>query len=107
MGETEKLNLHKVVRTVRGELKSATLDLKANPSQAKAGPWGYEVGPLSIPAMVGTLTAHCHPAQTLTPARTEVKQGAKSPVKAETNDPWRAECEQTHRSRETPEGSRR
>ena len=68
MGEREKQNLHKVVRTVTGELKSATLDLKANPSQAKAGPWGYEVGPPSIPAMVGTLTAHCHPAQTLTPA---------------------------------------
>lgn len=107
MGEREKQNLHKVVRTVTGELKSATLDLKANPSQAKAGPWGYEVGPPSIPAMVGTLTAHCHPAQTLTPAGTEVKQGAKSPVKAEINVPWRAECEQTHRSGETPEGSRR
>ena len=101
MGEREKQSLYKVVRTVRGELKSATSDLKANPSQAKAGPWGYEVGPLSIPAMVGTLTAHCHP------VRTEVKQGAKSPVKAEINVPWRAECEQTHRSGETLEGSRR
>lgn len=77
-------------------------NLKANPSQAETGPCRYRVSPLSIPAVVGTLTAHCHPAPTLRSARTELKQGAKSPVKAEINVPQRAEYEEMHRSGEAP-----
>ena len=63
----------------------------ANLYQAKAGPWGYGIGPLGIPATVSPLTDHCHTGQTLIPARTEVKQGAESPVKAERNAPERAQ----------------
>lgn len=43
------------------------------------------------------MTDHCHTGQTLIPARTVVKQGAESPVKAERNAPGRAQCEQMHR----------